>query len=470
MNQDDFRQMLAGRDAGAGDAGNGKRSFGGKRQLSELDLAEVKKLSAKKANKKGKKPKDAGDDDEEAVSSERRRKNVYRDRAAERRKGGNGDMIDADEFAHLDAEQSKFLGGDMEHTHLVKGLDYALLAQLKREKQKLLHATEAEKLRHQHGEASGTDRKPSEKRLTFKSRMGRLVYFHACQSSPASDAGYGHRPSVKSEQFLPGKMYYTFNLSPDEMESTPVSVQRSKEDCPEPDEVASGMVDEALIARVTELMRSKKSGGKKLRKKKKAEHSQHIGDKEGESEAAPSADVAEDEDEDDEDIFPDVGEYVPIDQRVDDEASSTSRLDANKDTGYFSNLSAAITAKEEAARRKEEDAEHAWNETLQKAVESQKKSEREEARKATEAKLTGQADDYAEYQGVSAFDSDDEDDEETVRRRKAAGLTDRDGDPEAAETEKTRRKKQKQGNKLSSDLEKINKCESYLDREARTPA
>jgi hypothetical protein len=24
-------------------------------------------------------------------------------------------------------QQSKFLGGDMEHTHLVKGLDYALL-------------------------------------------------------------------------------------------------------------------------------------------------------------------------------------------------------------------------------------------------------------------------------------------------------------------------------------------------------
>ncbi|RLN97883.1 hypothetical protein BBJ28_00024871 [Nothophytophthora sp. Chile5] len=460
MNQDDFRQMLAGRDAGAGDASNGKKSFGGKRQLSELDLAEVKKLSTKKAKKKGKKPRDAGDDDEAAASSERQRKSVYRDRAAERRKGGNGDMIDADEFAHLDAEQSKFLGGDMEHTHLVKGLDYALLAQLKREKQRLLHATEAEKLKHQHNEASGTDRKPSEKKLTFKSRMGRLVYFHACQSSPASGAGYGHRPSVKSEQFLPGRMYYTFNLSTDEMESTPVSVQRSKEDCPEPDEVVSGMVDEALIARVTELMQCKKSGGKKLRKKRKTEHSQRIEDKEGESEAAPSAEVAEDED--DEDIFPDVGEYVPIDQRVDDEAPSTSRLDANKDTGYFSNLSAAITAKEEAARRKEEDAEHAWKETLQKAVESQKNLEREEARKATEAKLTGQTDDYAEYQAVSAFDSDDEDDEETVRRRKAAGLTDRDGGPEAAETEKTRRKKQKQGNKLSSDLEKINKVRPFL--------
>ena len=27
----------------------------------------------------------------------------------------------------ISIEQSKFLGGDLEHTHLVKGLDYALL-------------------------------------------------------------------------------------------------------------------------------------------------------------------------------------------------------------------------------------------------------------------------------------------------------------------------------------------------------
>ena len=30
-------------------------------------------------------------------------------------------------------EESKFLGGDMEHTHLVKGLDYALLDKVRAE-------------------------------------------------------------------------------------------------------------------------------------------------------------------------------------------------------------------------------------------------------------------------------------------------------------------------------------------------
>lgn len=40
----------------------------------------------------------------------------------------------------MDAETSKYLGGDVEHTHLVKGLDYALLVKIRdeeREKQRV---------------------------------------------------------------------------------------------------------------------------------------------------------------------------------------------------------------------------------------------------------------------------------------------------------------------------------------------
>lgn len=60
------------------------------------------------------------------------------DRAEERRKGVNPDY-DGGFAADLSAapggmqgtgltiDETKFLGGDVEHTHLVKGLDYALL-------------------------------------------------------------------------------------------------------------------------------------------------------------------------------------------------------------------------------------------------------------------------------------------------------------------------------------------------------
>ncbi|XP_033223266.1 protein Red-like [Belonocnema kinseyi] len=73
----------------------------------------------------------------------------YRDRAKERRSGTSQDYqteetinsasayravapdlksgMDAAELRRQWIENSKFLGGDMEHTHLVKGLDFALL-------------------------------------------------------------------------------------------------------------------------------------------------------------------------------------------------------------------------------------------------------------------------------------------------------------------------------------------------------
>ena len=60
----------------------------------------------------------------------------HRDRAEERRKGLNPDYertamsgLPTDEALNptMSVEETKYLGGDLEHTHLVKGLDYALL-------------------------------------------------------------------------------------------------------------------------------------------------------------------------------------------------------------------------------------------------------------------------------------------------------------------------------------------------------
>merc|ERR1712021_18191 len=78
----------------------------------------------------------------------------YRDRAKERRDGGPGSdrpddvsgsgayravapdvkgNFDAAERRRQMIQESKFLGGDMEHTHLVKGLDFALLQKVRSE-------------------------------------------------------------------------------------------------------------------------------------------------------------------------------------------------------------------------------------------------------------------------------------------------------------------------------------------------
>lgn len=54
-----------------------------------------------------------------------------RDRALERRKGFNPDYpVEGDAVGDVNSmsvEETKFLGGTIDHTHLVRGLDYALL-------------------------------------------------------------------------------------------------------------------------------------------------------------------------------------------------------------------------------------------------------------------------------------------------------------------------------------------------------
>lgn len=56
---------------------------------------------------------------------------AYRDRADERRKDKVDIPPEAAALASVDIEMSKYLGGDIENTHLVKGLDYALLDKVK---------------------------------------------------------------------------------------------------------------------------------------------------------------------------------------------------------------------------------------------------------------------------------------------------------------------------------------------------
>ncbi|VVD05313.1 unnamed protein product [Leptidea sinapis] len=74
----------------------------------------------------------------------------YRDRARERRDGlQDGNPLDpisntSSAYRAVAPDESKYLGGDMEHTHLVKGLDYALLQKVRSEIQTREQEQEAE--------------------------------------------------------------------------------------------------------------------------------------------------------------------------------------------------------------------------------------------------------------------------------------------------------------------------------------
>lgn len=98
-----------------------------KRWDQENDNAQKKStsLALKRKEEKGK---------SQRSNQEKNDEPEYRDRAQERRLDANPDydpqfnIVDT-----LDVEQTKFLGGDTQHTHLVKGLDYALLRKVRKQ-------------------------------------------------------------------------------------------------------------------------------------------------------------------------------------------------------------------------------------------------------------------------------------------------------------------------------------------------
>ncbi|XP_047946636.1 suppressor of mec-8 and unc-52 protein homolog 2 isoform X1 [Salvia hispanica] len=196
----------------------------------------------------------------------------YRDRAKERREDqnpdyeiteltsfhavappGSVDILSAD--AHkLSIEKSKYLGGDVEHTHLVKGLDYALLNKVRSEIDKKPDAGEE------------NDGKPKVQKddqpVTFRTATAKSVY--QCIVKPQT--------VIKTnEMFLPGRMAFIFNMESGFSHDIPTTVHRSKADCPVPEEMVTVSVDGSVLDRIAKIMSYLRLGssGKVMKKKKK---------------------------------------------------------------------------------------------------------------------------------------------------------------------------------------------------------
>ncbi|KAK4478992.1 hypothetical protein RD792_014500, partial [Penstemon davidsonii] len=204
----------------------------------------------------------------------------YRDRAKERREDqnpdyeineitafhavappGTADILSAE--AHkLSIEKSKYLGGDVEHTHLVKGLDYALLNKVRSEIDKKPDGEEDD------GKLKITkDDQP----VAFRSASAKSVYQWIVKPQTVTKT---------NEMFLPGRMAFIFNMESGFSHDIPTTVYRSKADCPIPEylyvvlsfqEMVSVSVDGSVLDRIAKIMTYLRLGssGKVLKKKKK---------------------------------------------------------------------------------------------------------------------------------------------------------------------------------------------------------
>ncbi|XP_062308968.1 protein Red [Osmerus eperlanus] len=242
---------------------------------------------------------------QQEIERERELAEKYRDRARERRDGVNKDYEETElisttanyravgptaEADHSAAEkrrqliqESKFLGGDMEHTHLVKGLDFALLQKVRaeitskeKEEEDLIEKVQKEVKR---------EVEPEEK-IEFKTRMGRNIYRILFKG----------RQTERNELFLPGRMAYVVDLE-DEYADTdiPTTLIRSKADCPTMEAQTTLTTNDIVISKLTQILSYLRQGtrNKKMKRKEKGKLDEK---------KAPEADIS---------IFEDIGDYIP---------------------------------------------------------------------------------------------------------------------------------------------------------------
>ena len=235
------------------------------------------------------------------------------DRAAERRAGLNPDYADVDAalapavgplpalaaFAApavpLTAEETKFLGGDTAHTHLVKGLDYALLARVRSERANEEVGVAAEEPRVPvPAPAAPAPPKPDRRAATLAASL--LAWLEADDAATAAaaaraaaraaDAGAAPAPPApRVPTFLPRRTAYVYELGGEDeagvgddglplltLAAPPTTLARAAADCPRPRATATAAVDAALLERLTKILAYVGGGGapKKGRKAARA--------------------------------------------------------------------------------------------------------------------------------------------------------------------------------------------------------
>jgi len=204
----------------------------------------------------------------------------------------------------------------MEHTHLVKGLDFALLAKIKSEQTQKEKEDKEKTMTEQEVKQAKADKKsglPPMKPPTIASALGaKKVEATAAPAVPVltpmgkSILRLINKKPTKNELFLPGRMAFVFDLEDEFRQELPTTLLRSKEDCPKEVDALAGKIDSVLLEKITKVLNFLRQGSsthKKLRKKEKAGAAEET----KEIKPVPIKPVEEEDD----DIFADAGkDYV----------------------------------------------------------------------------------------------------------------------------------------------------------------
>lgn len=250
---------------------------------------------------------------------------IYRDRARERREGLNKDFeldpddlkisnpidsaqydeadqqIDEEERRRQQIEESKYLGGDVEHTHLVKGLDFALLEKVKNDQklaEKLAGAkqverdfvlgdpdsdSEEEEFRNE-AIIAATSTASSKRQLVDieKLKKGQSTEVIPCRTALARRIlnVLDEKWPDKSDMFLPGRMSYIIPINEDSEESV-TTILRSKADASMQEETGTSYETDLALGQLINILakvRQGKSNPSSSKKQKEWDHVDEMND------------------------------------------------------------------------------------------------------------------------------------------------------------------------------------------------
>lgn len=268
----------------------------------------------------------------------------YRDRAKERREGATTDFtqndarnstsgyravapdmksgIDTAERRRQLIQESKFLGGDLQHTHLVKGLDYALLQKVRSEitHQETIEEIEIEKLVDEKIAEKVNEKLEAEKHESDESELKTVLgkNIHRLIATQRS------KNVERNEFFVAGRMAYLVELEDENAESDiPTTIIRSKAETQASAELNTLNTNDIVVNKLTNIFSYLRQGGKKKNKKK----DKGVFKVPEEPIAKPSTNSTSSKSrhKEDDSIYGDIGDYKPARSKDYDRESDRDR-------------------------------------------------------------------------------------------------------------------------------------------------
>jgi len=276
MNQDDFRKLLA-------------TPQPIKKNNNKFKIPKKENFYSKNENVKPKQKKRWRKPQSEDMDKH------YRDRAKERRQEMNPDYEETKAIFYmlnknsdveinektLTYEQSKYLGGDESHTHLVKGLDYAFLQKVRKDlEMKKMQEKKDNEAKAYVEQIHGDNQKP-----TFNSVLAKNIHYWAVEKPK-------EQLPLKNEMFIAGRMAFVWELGLENgfyvgSSDIPITLQRSKAEIKNYQDKFDVSTNDLVIDKISQIMVNVRLGirnvqnpsiveKKKIKKKEKAKRNKNI--------------------------------------------------------------------------------------------------------------------------------------------------------------------------------------------------